>query len=388
MLSLTTNIALITEVLLSHPPVIRSADTHAGVVCLRLSSAELQLLVDQQILVQLNVSSVGVEVARVMHSCRKGRVVAVFERSFYVQSDHGLICVGLNSLGEGPMHCLIAPDCHHLPAKITVGLSVFMLNCLPPSDKDLKEQDTCFSENENRQWYDGVVTGKPVSAFSIDQCQRVLAVVVPPRQQGFGWTIVQPHGSDIAEVFEGASLDLDAVSLSLYTQCSPALNGLFQWLDDSLTRPDEQRVSAARDNMAVNAEKPCVSDHEVPRHVSELLGAGPGLTPAGDDLLAGAMLALYRIEHGHLAFLLWTLLQPWLACRTNVISASHLCLAAKGQCSAAVLDLLDCVFREENRINTGCEKNKAAKIEYSANQIGASSGWDLLAGMNLVLRAL
>ena len=59
--------------------------------------------------------------------------------------------------------------------------------------------------------------------------------------------------------------------------------------------------------------------------ISKLPGAGPGLTPSGDDLLAGVMLALHRLHHaGSWRRCFGNNWSPMLATRTNAISAAHL----------------------------------------------------------------
>src|SRR5690606_34858462 len=65
--------------------------------------------------------------------------------------------------------------------------------------------------------------------------------------------------------------------------------------------------------------------------VEQLLGLGPGLTPSGDDFLAGALAALYGVGARDHVQLLWSKLEPCLSSATNEISAAHLRCAASGQ---------------------------------------------------------
>jgi hypothetical protein len=112
----------------------------------------------------------------------------------------------------------------------------------------------------------------------------------------------------------------------------------------------------------------------------KLLGLGPGLTPSGDDFLGGMMIALHAIGHEDAAISLWTAIAPHLDARTNAISASHLRSAAAGTGHEALHLILNSILRGDldslrrdlDRIGT----------------IGHSSGWDALAGMLTVLRAL
>jgi Protein of unknown function (DUF2877) len=106
-----------------------------------------------------------------------------------------------------------------------------------------------------------------------------------------------------------------------------------------------------------------------------LLGLGPGLTPSGDDVLGGVMLALTAIDQTGLRDQLWDALRPELEMLTNEISAMHLAVAADGLggevCHAALNALLTGVLPDLEAIHA----------------IGHTSGWDTLAGMVITLRA-
>ena len=104
-----------------------------------------------------------------------------------------------------------------------------------------------------------------------------------------------------------------------------------------------------------------------------LIGLGPGLTPAGDDFVGGAMISL-RVLGGDAGRILadrvaaWAL--PLARERTNRISLAHLECAAEGEGHEALHDLL----------NTGDEKH----LERLAN-VGHTSGLDAAAGALLAL---
>jgi hypothetical protein len=110
-----------------------------------------------------------------------------------------------------------------------------------------------------------------------------------------------------------------------------------------------------------------------------LVGAGPGLTPAGDDLLAGVMLALYRVGRPDMALVLWHRLTPILANRTHEISAAHLRQAASGLCNDATAQVFDQVL--------GCEVLCPTVLKVALTASGSGSAWDTLGGMTLVVDA-
>ena len=78
-----------------------------------------------------------------------------------------------------------------------------------------------------------------------------------------------------------------------------------------------------------------MSDHPIAQNLVRLLGLGPGLTPSGDDLVAGTLVALHALGFARAAADLWRVVQPSLK-DTNAISSAHLRAAAHGQ-AAAVL---------------------------------------------------
>ena len=109
----------------------------------------------------------------------------------------------------------------------------------------------------------------------------------------------------------------------------------------------------------------------------ELIGLGPGLTPAGDDFVGGAMIALraYGKNAGHAALAdriaAWAL--PLAKERTNRISRAHLECAAAGEGHEA-LHLFLCSYEQKH-------------LEALA-RIGHTSGLDAAAGALLSLDAV
>lgn len=107
---------------------------------------------------------------------------------------------------------------------------------------------------------------------------------------------------------------------------------------------------------------------------AHLGGRGPGLTPAGDDILAGALLAA-RARCGPAA-------EPELVAvatsvRTTEPALAFLAWAARGQCiEPAHAVLLALAARDEDRAHAAASRLVA---------IGASSGAALLAGLRLGL---
>ena len=112
-----------------------------------------------------------------------------------------------------------------------------------------------------------------------------------------------------------------------------------------------------------------------PDRAAALLGGlGPGLTPAGDDVLAGAMVALRALCGPNV--------QPALAraagaVRTCRISLAFLVLAARGQTLAPVHDLLVAAVKGD--------AERAAAAARALAAVGASSGADFALGLRAIL---
>ena len=111
--------------------------------------------------------------------------------------------------------------------------------------------------------------------------------------------------------------------------------------------------------------------------VRDLIGLGVGLTPSGDDFLGGALLALRALRHDVVADRLSDWLLPLLPARTGAVSAAHLACAAAGRGGEAVHAALEALSAMDGG---GAEAAIGILAGY-----GHSSGWDILAGMVIVL---
>lgn len=108
--------------------------------------------------------------------------------------------------------------------------------------------------------------------------------------------------------------------------------------------------------------------------VEALLGAGPGLTPAGDDVLAGMVLALQSAGEDSILALreLLTLIQRRAAMRTTLYGYSALHAACLGQAPELVVRALAALFNDP-----GAVPDRLAALV----RVGATSGYDTLLGL-------
>ena len=108
----------------------------------------------------------------------------------------------------------------------------------------------------------------------------------------------------------------------------------------------------------------------------EVIGLGPGLTPAGDDVVAGALAVLALC--GRLHHLLTAAVDLRASTHTTALSAALLVAAGKGQVipqAAAVLGVLA----------TGGSRARLRSAVAGLLGVGATSGHDLCAGMAGIL---
>jgi hypothetical protein len=112
---------------------------------------------------------------------------------------------------------------------------------------------------------------------------------------------------------------------------------------------------------------------------ASLAGRGPGLTPAGDDVLAGALLVAYARYSGSPARQR-ALRRCAVQAQTNDISRAFLACAARGRCIEPAHDLIDGLARRDHE---AVGSAAAALLGF-----GSSSGAALMYGVRAALLEL
>lgn len=276
-------------------------------------------------------TTIGAAAAGLLAGGGEGRVIAVFERSVYVAFAGGLVCVGPSDFGPGPLHLLAS--------------------------------------------FDGV--GALGDHLAVGDAATVRGTVLRVADFGFDvaglapWRPAPPAPLDPADL----ALGLDRLARAVERRVPVGLGVLVEGLCrgqgaggarlEPLLRPAAPVIAALADWACTGGHGDAVPDP------TALVGLGPGLTPSGDDFLAGFLVALRRLGRGEAADTLAAVVAPIAARATNTISAAHLALAAEGEISARLIDVLD-------RIAAGgdCE----ALLD-RVEAIGHTSGWDGLAGL-------
>lgn len=293
-------------------------------------------------LAALRATSIGPIASEVLRATHELDVIAVFERSFYLMAPSGIICVALDALGPGPINVLIKPLAGAQPW--TGGL--------PAETKAVTSAGR-------------LTVGR---AFTID-----IAAAEP-------W--VPPPWP---KVNRDALLDSLATARNLAPDLLPT---------DGLAPLVFARANRARRSPTMEAAAGLIAEltRALPLDLSRktlgagalraatlLVGLGPGLTPSGDDLLGGMMLALTALDLNDLRDALWDAVGSELDDLTVPISAMHLSAAADGLGAEAMHRMIGAIIAGD--------APDIARLLPTMSEIGASSGWDALAGAVLTLDA-
>lgn len=192
-----------------------------------------------------------------------------------------------------------------------------------------------------------------------------------------------------ARLAVGDRVALDASGATVWRPqgfAAPAGDGLrraIATLDAALARVPPRGLSDVRATDAVNVRaRPALAtltawiaagNDDVPDEIASLIGLGPGLTPAGDDALGGAMIALRALGRGDMAERLASSVLPLARTQTSAISFAHLEAAANGEGAEALHDTLAALVTADG--------NAAVAALRRLDRLGHSSGWDALAGV-------
>lgn len=307
------------------------------------------------------------------------RVEACFARSFYLRPmltqappaspqalpAPSLLCCGQDSLAPGPLMVLCAtwPEEKDLPLQGSMverrGQALFWAG-------------GSIAFGQTRPWATGFATRHrhALHVTPADMCVRVAAVLesgaVP--QEGLA-VLLCKRGEGERDVHVSCehappdSYGRHDLNGPLLARSRKGLKALRSWLQQE--GEDKAQVAIA---------------------VASLLGLGPGLTPSGDDALAGCLLALHALGRTHNVEVLSQCVAQSL-CHTNSISAAHLQAAMLGQGAAPLHMLLHVVLHLPLRTLTQQCASARCHLTQRLGRMGHSSGWDAATGLLTTLAA-
>ena len=290
---------------------------------------------------QIPVRIAGQTALQGLENATSGRIAALFERSFYLSTDTGLVCIGDETLYPGPLNLITAAPagtnwrasglCLHAPVRFStnrfsVGHQMsFSLEDLQPW-KAAPGPDTPVA----------LTVARGLSGFRATARSQV-------RTEGLGGFIFkdEPDNSPCCRTASRPIANLNAGLHDVFRTRRPYAP---DWFD-----------------------------------IRTIAGLGPGLTPAGDDFLGGMMIALQALKEPSLCSSLWAVVEPCVAAAENAISHAHLKAASQGNGAAAIHDLLHAILAGD----TGGVRRHIVEMD----GLGHSSGWDTMAGVVTVLDA-
>ncbi len=273
---------------------------------------------------------------------RRGRIIALFKSSFYLEAGGAIACIGNESLHACSLNVNTTA-----PASLDwsagglktgarwrmLGRTLHVGGCYAIA---MQETETWFTRATPRHW------NALDLRRSVAELRRLCALGAP--HEGLGRAAV--GGEDA-----GTRPCLGRFAMA-------PVNGLRTWLTGAM--------AGAMWEVPVSG-----SDH--PRALHHLVGLGPGLTPSGDDFLCGVMFTLHSLGHPGVAERLWKRVRPLSKDAGNAISFGHLAVAAAGGGSAPIDDLLGALL--------GRERGALRRLLDVIDTLGHTSGWDCVAGV-------
>ncbi len=285
----------------------------------------------------------GASADRALGRPRQGQIAAVFDRSVYCLMDGDYICVGVDSLGMCPLNVVTS-----VPEGSAWSSFGFHTGMPVKVDWEYMRIGNDFSLKLN-----GAPVWRPPLPADLDY-EKVENGLAALGEEAAGRIPMDGLGRLMDPVLSENSLADNYLEYA-----AKALKVLQDWLKMVLRDP--------------------LGNLDPDIHAWQgLLGLGPGLTPSGDDLTGGVMLALHRLGQMSVLRSLSNAVVPMLDEKTNPISAAHLKAAMEGMGSEAVHQAMNTILAGDR---TGLPE-ALDRVE----KVGHTSGWDALVGVVVVFR--
>lgn len=297
-----------------------------------------------------------------------GSVLAVFARSAYVEIEGSLLVLADARLLNGPLNVLLAPA--------DPAARVDPNGPPPPSSgrHQRRPADAAVPVDPDRG--DGLFEGlAPDAPAAVSDGTLTLGdgwAVEVRRARVWDARLVPITGTEAGGDLAGA---LDVITAALDAGAPP----------ESLARPDARPPRASRGMAdlaeALRTDDPARAGALAYQAAAALAGLGPGLTPSGDDLLAGAMIALALLAPARAPGVAARILAG-ARDRTTRISRAYLDAAAAGEAGEAWHALASLLAGPAGT-------DRARDLAGAVGRIlsfGETSGSDMLAGFVLAMR--
>jgi Protein of unknown function (DUF2877) len=263
------------------------------------------------------------------------RVTAVFNRSLHLEANGDFLCLGDANIGRGPLNAIVPTE-----AWEQLGRAV------PPVGSTV------------------LVDRRSFGAATIDSAGAALWRPAPwpnpANRERVAQAVAQLTHLCVARAPEDGLARLALVpaarpNSALARVARPRIDRLRAWLDAC-------RFPPAHDTTPV-----------------DLLGLGPGLTPSGDDVLCGALVALHAVGWADASGRLARAIDQAAPAATSPLSGAFLRAAAEGLGAEPLHETICGLL-------SGRSAALARHLD-ALDRIGHTSAWDALTGAVLVLQA-
>ncbi len=326
---------------------------------------------------RLAITIAGRQAQRLIDAAEEATVIAVFARSLYLRDAAGRIaCFGGPGLGEGPLNALCAswPEAAAVAANTAASWHSGLLRIGPVE----------LDPTQARLWQPA-----PSVSLNAPRLKRSLVRLAAIPARGLGRMIPALVGGTLSARLRGERVraqradevghdehrNQDHLTLPAASASGPFPLPRFAAERDKGNHADSRLSDrferSLDDGLLILASWLRDPAGDPPAAIAMLLGLGPGLTPAGDDALGGALIALRGFGREDVADRLAGWLLPSARTATSNISFAHLAAAAEGEGAAALHDTLASLAGDDATLAEG-----VARLD----RIGHSSGWDALAG--------
>lgn len=274
------------------------------------------------------------------------RVIAVFHRSFYCcDSKNNIVCIGQEDIGQGPFTLICSLDCHWPESALTSSKQINIID----NQLILDETGITFDMNGAAIWrksLSSILEHTEHLKSDISHVAMRAGIEAPPESLGglmsswFPWRI-QPVESK--------------------PDClSQALHNRFDEVVSDIDRPDFFHPDGSFTTSFA-------------QHLCLLMGLGSGLTPSGDDFLAGFIMGLFKAGEHDRAKWLAQYLYHRARTKATVISLAFYRALAEGFVAESYHRFLEI-------IGSGDLQGLDQRFR-RVSQNGATSGWDTIAGI-------
>jgi hypothetical protein len=294
----------------------------------------------------LKIARLGVFAREALDSAIDVRLLGVFDRSIHFVVDDTVVCVVDNKLGNGPLNAVLAPMDGGESLRDWTRLAGRPGDPAYPKQCSLHVGQLVLDLSHACLWLPAACPPQPATEAlrpALERLDRIGRDSAP--DDGLSRLVLGGRPSEPSTVTRMAQ---------------PRLDELDRWICDE--------ISGRRSFSTGSRPGPAA-----------LLGLGPGLTPSGDDVLCGAMIALHAGGRSDAAGRLGASVLRYAGARTTGLSRAFLRAAAEGQGSEALHVLLVAVLSGQT--------DQLDALVGDVARIGHTSGWDALAGAVLVLRA-